>query len=126
MRSPGGGGDDARWSTDATALMDALPLPIGLLDAGLRVVRANSALLPMLGGEPARVQGRYLYDLGKMWGSPSVRHVLEELLAKDDGGSVDVRVDGLVQGKARYRLHAHRVPSKGPKRLVIWLSGERG
>jgi two-component system CheB/CheR fusion protein len=120
-------GDDVRWSKDAAALIELLPLPLGLLDRGLRVVRANAALLPLLGATAGNVDGRYLYDFSPVWGSPSVRHVLEELLDKEDGSSAEVRIDGLAKSsKPPYRLHARRVRPNGGKLLAIWLSRERG
>lgn len=69
----------ARDSAEKT--IETLPIPLLVLDKGLRVERANQAFYRTFLVEPAETLGRFIYDLGnRQWDIVRLRQLLGEIL----------------------------------------------
>jgi two-component system CheB/CheR fusion protein len=65
----------------AEAIVEAVPVPLVVLDAGLRVVSANRAYFSAFGGAPADTAGRPYVEIGAgQWDLPALRQLLEQVL----------------------------------------------
>ncbi|GAC1392024.1 MAG: hypothetical protein NVSMB38_14180 [Ktedonobacteraceae bacterium] len=70
---------EARDFADAT--VETIREPLLVLDANLRVQRANSAFYQHFQVEPAETEGRRIFELGNgQWNIPALRTLLEALL----------------------------------------------
>jgi two-component system CheB/CheR fusion protein len=68
----------------ANGIVETVRDPLLILDAGLRVERANRSFYDYFRVTPEETAGRHLYELGKgVWDIPALRHALEEVLPKD-------------------------------------------
>ncbi|HVR70691.1 MAG TPA: chemotaxis protein CheB [Vicinamibacteria bacterium] len=68
----------------ANGIVETVRNPLLILDAGLRVERANRAFYDFFRDAPQETVGRLLYDLGQgQWDIPALRRALEEVLPKD-------------------------------------------
>ena len=116
-------GEQAGWRRHAAELVQQLPMPLLFVDPALRVVTTNGAFTNFFRVDPSEISGRYIYDLGRVWSLPSLRTVLEELLAKGSGQLDYVLLDGDGDGRAKsYRLRAAHMGNDGDgKLLAIWL-----
>ena len=64
--------------------IETMPLPLLVLDKGLRVERANRAFYRTFLVEPAETLGRFIYDLGnRQWDIVRLRQLLEEILPQN-------------------------------------------
>jgi two-component system CheB/CheR fusion protein len=55
----------AQWARDyARSIVEAVPVPLIVLDAGLRVLSANAAYYGLFAEEPAETEGRAFFELG--------------------------------------------------------------
>ena len=67
----------------AEGLAETMREPFAVLDAELRVVRANRGFCEQFRVDASDTEGRLLYDLGnKQWDIPDLRRMLQELLPK--------------------------------------------
>ena len=58
--------------------------PLVVLDGELRIVSASRSFYETFRVTPAETEGRLLYEIGqKQWDIPSLRQLLEDILAKD-------------------------------------------
>jgi two-component system CheB/CheR fusion protein len=65
----------------ADAIVETVREPLLVLNADLRVQRANTAFYLLFGGVPQEVDGQYFYELGKgQWNIPQLRTLLEKIL----------------------------------------------
>ena len=68
----------------ANGIVETVRDPLLILDADLRVERANRTFYDYFRVAPAETVGRLLYELGKgQWDIPALRQALEEVLRKD-------------------------------------------
>jgi two-component system CheB/CheR fusion protein len=100
---------DARWARDhARGIVEAVPVPLLVLEAGLHVVSANAAYYRQFGQTPGGTEGGYLFELGDgVWDAPALRQALAAL--STDGR----RFQGLELER--------EVPGAG--RRTTWISG---
>lgn len=73
---------DAESARDVSRdIVETVPIALVVLDAGLRVLSGNSAFFQGLGGDPAAVEGKALFELaGGAWDVPALRGALERSL----------------------------------------------
>jgi two-component system, chemotaxis family, CheB/CheR fusion protein len=65
-------------------IVDTLREPLLVLDAGLRVRRANRAFYRAFKVTPEETEGRLVYELGNhQWDIPQLRRLLEDVLPRD-------------------------------------------
>jgi len=65
-------------------IVASVPVPLAVLDAGLRVKMASLSFYEHFQVEPEATVGRLIYDLGnRQWDIPALRTLLEELLPRD-------------------------------------------
>jgi two-component system CheB/CheR fusion protein len=99
----------ARWSRDyARSIVEAVQVPLLVVDLELRVLSANAAYYRHFQERPADTEGRLLFELGGgEWDAPGLRRAM----------------DGLVAGEASFRgvELIHDFP--GPGHRVTSLSG---
>jgi two-component system CheB/CheR fusion protein len=72
---------DARWARDhARGIVEAVQVPLLVLEAGLHVVSANAAYYRQFGETPGGTEGGYLFELGNgVWDAPALRQALAAL-----------------------------------------------
>ncbi len=106
----------------AEVIVDTVPVPLVVLDAGLRVVSANRAYFDRFGGTSAETIGRKFIEIGsRQWDDPDLRLLLETALAREH--SVERQVLPLTregQGARQLRLSARCVDDpSGTGNLVL-------
>ena len=76
--------DQAEWSRDyAVSVVDAVLVPLVVLDEQLRVISANEAFYDNFGGTHAEAEGKSFFGLGAgEWNIPPLRAALGELFAR--------------------------------------------
>lgn len=76
--------DQAEWSRDfAVSVVDAVLVPLVVLDEELRVISANDAFYETFGGTRAETETRSLFALaGGQWNIASLRGSLKDLFAR--------------------------------------------
>jgi len=74
---------DARWARDyASSIVEAVQVPLVVLDAGLRVLSANAAYYRLFQVQPAETEGHGLFELaGGAWDTAEVRQAVAGVLA---------------------------------------------
>src|SRR5260221_14376929 len=69
----------------AEAMIVTVRLPLLVLNAELRVERANPAFHDLFKVTPGQTSGRLIYDLGDgQWNIPALRHLLEAILGGEE------------------------------------------
>jgi two-component system CheB/CheR fusion protein len=116
--------DDIQRGLDsANALVDTVPRPLVILDAELRVEKANAAFYETFQTKPEVTSGRLLSELGTgQWNQPDLLRSLEHVLLSGTS-LVDLELEGEFPGiglrtislNAR-RLHLERSPRE---RLLV-------
>ena len=129
--------DDVRKSLAAEAMMrkysdaivDTMMEPLILLDAAMRVRRANLAFYETFGTAPGETVGASLFELhGGQWDIPRLREQLLEILPHRTK-FVKVDMEVTFPQKGRYRLDARQVvveEIKEPLVLVAMLPLDHG
>jgi two-component system CheB/CheR fusion protein len=76
---------DAQWERDyARNIVEAVQIPLVVIDGQLRVLSANEAFFTGFGMNPAEAEGRGFFDIGGGgWDTPELRRSLGEVLAED-------------------------------------------
>lgn len=111
----------------AEGLLDAVREPLVVLDAELRVMRANRAFYRSFAVEAGAARGRYLYDVGDhQWNVPALRDRLQRSI-RENVGFDDFEVTGELRGRGieRFRLDARLVPVEGEAGKPLILVGFR-
>ena len=105
-------------------VLDALPSGLLLLDADLRVVRANPRYCEITATAAEETVGRSLFDLpNRLWSAPTVRALVEAARAGEPGNAdVEVRGNGHPR---RLRVDARPLPP-GPVRLLLLVDEAPG
>ncbi|HWR73264.1 MAG TPA: CheR family methyltransferase, partial [Nitrospirota bacterium] len=104
-------------------IVETVREPLVILDADLRVQRANDAFYSMFRVAPADTQARPIYELGnRQWDIPALRELLEKVLP---GNTVvrDFPVDHVFPGIGHRNmlLNARRVARPGARNSAILL-----
>jgi two-component system CheB/CheR fusion protein len=97
----------------ADAIVETIREPLLVLDADLRVQRANQAFYQSFQVAPADTERRRIFELGEgQWNIPALRTLLEELLPANHA-LVDYEVDALFPriGQRAMLLNAQRIDS---------------
>jgi len=105
------------------AVADSVLEPLLVLDAGLRVVRANLAFYRTFALARERTEGRLVYELGdRQWDVPGLRARLEKVLAQGQGPEeFEVAHEFPGIGFRRLLLRAHRAPNAEPDAPALLL-----
>jgi len=111
------------------AVADGVREPLLVLDAGLRVVRANRAFYETFAVAREQAEGRLLYELAE-WDVPGLRARLEKVLAQDQGPEeFEVAHEFPGIGFRRLLLRAHRAPNAerdAPELLLLAIEDASG
>jgi two-component system, chemotaxis family, CheB/CheR fusion protein len=67
----------------ANAIVETVRQPLLVLDADLRVIRANQCFYESFGLTPAQTEQQSLFELGREWDLSSLRPLLETVLDRD-------------------------------------------
>lgn len=111
---------------EAEATLETVRGPLLILDADLRVLRANRSFYESFQVTPAATEGQVVYDLGnRQWDIPRLRTLLEEVLPQDNAVS-DFEVEHEFErlGPRTMRLNARRVHTEADARDLILLAIE--
>jgi two-component system CheB/CheR fusion protein len=123
--------DTLKRSEHATALardyaekiIETVREPLLVLDAGLRVERANRAFYRTFGVMPAETAGKLVYDLGnRQWDIAELRTLLEDVLASNNAiDDFSVTHDFEAMGRRTMLLNARRVhnPEREAERILL-------
>ncbi len=109
----------------AEAIVDAVPLPLAVLDGELMLISANRSYFRSFGGSAEASLGRPFLDLGDPdWRSGPLRGLLEVELARDGGFEQRTVVQPAGNGSRRLRLSARRVGNSAGAGDLVLLSIE--
>ncbi|HET8846966.1 MAG TPA: CheR family methyltransferase, partial [Ktedonobacteraceae bacterium] len=112
----------------AEAIVETVREPLLVLDADLRVQRANTAFYLLFGGVPQEVDGQFLYELGKgQWNIPQLRTLLEKVLVVNQSfHDFEVEHDFSTLGHRIMLLNGRRILRHGQqiRNLLILLAIE--
>ena len=96
--------------TSSEAIVDALPHGLLVLDAALRVRRANPRYLEMLATTLEDTVGRGLFELSHgVWSAAAIRTLVERSSAADEASSVDLERAPDTAGARSLRVHVRRL-----------------
>lgn len=114
---------EAEWARDfADGIVQAVPVPLLVLDDQLRVISANDAYCQFFGASPAEVARRSLFELcDGAWDQPALRQALDETLRHDARlPAMEVERTFRRAGLRRMSLTARSVrsPAKAPMVLL--------
>jgi two-component system, chemotaxis family, CheB/CheR fusion protein len=108
-RLPSASSDDGD-AVSSEAIVDALPHGVLVLDATLRVRRANPRYCELLATTPEETLGRELFELsGGLWGAASIRTLVERSGSPDEASSVDLERPPAAAGARALRVHVRRL-----------------
>ena len=108
----------------AEAMIVTVRLPLLVLNAELRVERANPAFYDLFKATPGQTSGRLIYDLGDgQWNIPALRHLLEAILGGEEHVE-NYRVEHEFEdiGRRIMLLNARRIESKEARPYLILLA----
>ncbi len=108
--------EELRTARDyAERILENVPHPLVVLDAGLRVERASRAFYDTFRVAPAETAGRFFYELGnRQWDIPALRNLLEQVLPQDgEVRDFEVRHSFPTLGGRVMRLNARRLTRSG-------------
>ena len=110
----------------AEAIVSTVRQPLVVLDDDLRVRSANPAFYALSGATPDRTETRRLYEVGKgEWDSPELRHLLEEVLPKDEQfQNVEIAFGPAGSRQRCILLNARRLIQNGGREDLILLAIE--
>jgi two-component system CheB/CheR fusion protein len=113
----------ARWSRDyARSIVEAVQVPLLVLDPEHRVLSANAAYYRHFQERPADTEGRGLFELGGgEWDAPGLRRAMEGLVAQDASfQGVELSRDFPGPGHRIASLSGSAIPaSAGPPMLLL-------
>ena len=105
-------------------IVAAVPDPLVILDAQLRVVTANRAFYHMFQVASSDTEGRLLYELGDgQWDNPELRRLLEEIIPENALIEGFELVHGFPQiGRKRIILDGRRIEQEGDRPHLILMT----
>ena len=110
----------------AHEIIDTVREPLAILDAGLRLKRANRSFYATFGVASEDAEGRLIYDLGDgQWNIPQLRNLLEDILPREHSFQ-DREVDHVFTsaGRRRMVLNAREIGRRGEPSGLILLAIE--
>lgn len=115
-----------RESAFATCILDTVREPLLILDAGLRVVRANRSFYRTFQVQPEETEGRLLYHLGNgQWDIPRLRELLEQMIPQlSQVDDFEVVHDLPRVGLRSMLLNARRIEEPGRDATTLLLAIE--
>jgi len=112
---------DAKWERDyARSIVEAVQMPLVVIDGQLRVISANEAFFTAFGVTPAETEGRGFFDIGGGgWDTPELRRSLGEVLAEDTlFRGLELKRD-FPNGRRTMSLSARSVRSRTSTRMIL-------
>ncbi|MDP9152596.1 MAG: ATP-binding protein, partial [Myxococcota bacterium] len=112
---------EAEWARDyASSLVEAVQVPLVVLDTSFVVISANAAFYDLFGERKADTEGRSLYALGSgQWDMPDTRRALADMLAQGTRfRNMEITADFPRLGKKTVSLSARVVRSGEPRILL--------
>jgi two-component system CheB/CheR fusion protein len=112
---------DAEWERDyARNIVEAVQMPLVVIDGQLRVLSANEAFFKAFGISPAETEGRGFFDIGRGgWDTPELRRSLGEVLAEDACfRGLEIERD-FPTGRRTMSLSARSVKSRTSTRMIL-------
>ena len=107
----------------AENIVDTVRQPLLVLDASLRVLRANRSFYQTFRVEADATEGRLIYDLaGGPWQSPRLRELLERVSSKAESfDALELEPDLPGTGRRRMLLNARRMATRTeePTELIL-------
>ncbi len=113
---------DAEWERDyARNIVEAVQMPLVVIDGRLRVLSANEAYFTGFGVSAAETEGRGFFDIGGgCWDTPELRRSLGEVLAEDARfRELELERDFPGAGRRTMSLSARSVKSRTSTRMVL-------
>jgi two-component system CheB/CheR fusion protein len=112
----------------AEAIVETMREALLVLDAELRIQRANTAFYLLFRGTPPEVEGQYFFELGEsQWSIPQLRTLLEKVLVANQS-FFDFRVESNFPtiGQKVMLLNGRRIQRTGqqPQKQLILLAIE--
>jgi transcriptional regulator with GAF, ATPase, and Fis domain len=107
-------------------ILDSIREPMVVLDAELKVVRANHSFYHTFDVSPGQTEGALIYDLGnRQWDIPKLRELLEEILPNNTKFN-DFEVEHQFEtiGQKVMHLNARRIYNKANQTQLILLAIE--
>ena len=122
---------DAQWERDyARSIVEAVQIPLVVIDGELRVLSANEAFFKGFGMDPADTEGRGFFDIGGGWDTPELRRSLEKVLAEDARfRGLEIERDVPESGRRTLSLSARsvrRLPGRQPRVPSACAAGMAG
>jgi chemotaxis protein methyltransferase CheR len=105
-------------------ILGSIHEPLVVLDADLKVLKANRFFYETFDVKPADTEGKLIYDLGnRQWDIPKLRELLEDILPKNSPFH-DFEVDHNFEtiGRKILRLNASRIYAKPSQTQLILLA----
>ncbi len=113
---------DAQWERDyARSLVEAVQMPLVVIDGQLRVLSANEAFFAAFGMSPPETEGRGFFDIGGGgWDAPELRRSLGEVLATDARfRGLEIERDFPGAGRRTLSFSARSVNSRTCTRMIL-------
>ncbi len=113
---------DAKWERDyARNIVEAVQMPLVVIDGQLRVLSANEAFYTGFGVSPAETEGRGFFDIGGGgWDIPELRRSLGKVLAEDARfRGLEIERDFPAGGRRTMSLSARSVQSRTSTRMIL-------
>jgi two-component system CheB/CheR fusion protein len=115
--------DQAEWSRDyAVSVVDAVPVPLVVLDEQLRVISANDAFYETFGGAQTETENRSFFALaGGEWDIPALRACMKDLFDKRkafQGLEVEGEFPGTGQGTISFSARSVHLRDSKPMILL--------
>ena len=110
----------------ADGIIETVREPLVVLDADLRVIRANGAFYRTFNVSSGMTEKKLIFELGnRQWNIPALRELLEKVLPENEQVRdflVDHEFPGI--GRRTMLLNAHRVATRDAKNSTILLAIE--
>ncbi len=113
---------DAEWERDyARNVVEAVPMPLVVIDGQMRVLSVNEAFLTGFGVSPAEAVGHGFFDIGGgSWDTPELRRSLGKVLAEDERfQGLRIERDFPGAGRRTVSLSARSVQTRTATRLIL-------
>jgi chemotaxis protein methyltransferase CheR len=107
-------------------ILGSIREPLVVLDADLKVVKANFSFYQTFAVKPDETEGASIYDLGdRQWDIPRLRELLEDILPQNSiFNDFEVEHDFRSIGPKIMRLNARRIYTEASKTQMILLAIE--
>lgn len=113
---------DAKWERDyARSIVQAVQMPLVVIDERLHVLSANEAFFTGFGVSQAQTEGCGFFDIdGGCWDTPELRRSLGEVLSEDAHfRGLEIERDFPGAGRRTMSLSAHSVQSRTSTRMIL-------